>query len=327
MTIKSGKLRLPNPSIAIARTGAGLHLHSLSLACRGFWRRLVLASPASDCIHLRSLRHRLRAPRKAIVIDGSRYCLKTCLEVALGDALRSVRLSPPCPGVSHRVPLGLLLLSRQQLSVEQLRAALETQRAAGRGKIGEWLQAMGFVDQQQVTSALARQWACPVLRTNSPMPCRSFPQIPTALLASFSMVPVGYARAGSTLHLAFGERIDYSVLYAIEQMTGCRTEPCMAVPSLVRQRLRALPEDGAETEMVFDRLAGDAEFSRIIRSYAIHVAAREIRLAACGRYLWVRLLRRTDPPLDLLLREAQASSTDSGLDAAPPTLSVAPESV
>ena len=66
---------------------------------------------------------------------------------------------------SHRVPLGLLLLSRQQLTAAQLRTALEAQRAAGQGKIGEWLRQLGFVTELQVTAALARQWSCPVLIT------------------------------------------------------------------------------------------------------------------------------------------------------------------
>ena len=43
--------------------------------------------------------------------------------------------------------------------------------------------------------------------------------------------------ATATLHLAFGEGIDYGVLYAIEQMLGCRTESCLAFPSLFAKRL------------------------------------------------------------------------------------------
>ena len=34
--------------------------------------------------------------------------------------------------------------------------------------------------------------------------------------------------------------------------------------------------------MVFDRVADDAEFSRIVRSYCVRLAASEIRLAVCG---------------------------------------------
>ena len=50
------------------------------------------------------------------------------------------------------------------------------------------------------------------------------------------MIPVDYVDSPATLHIAFGEGIDYGVLYAIEQMVGCHTESCMAVPSFVRHR-------------------------------------------------------------------------------------------
>jgi hypothetical protein len=193
------------------------------------------------------------------------------------------------------------LLSRQQVTVEQLQAALAAQRGAGRGKIGEWLQTLGFVSEQQVTAALARQWSCPVLRANSPLSGASrAPHIPITLLETFVMIPVEYVEIRETLHMAFGEGIDYSVLYAIEQMIGCHTEPCMALPSFVRAHVQALSGHHAEDEVVFDCASDRAEMLRIIRSYSTRLTATEIRLAACGPYLWVRLLRTARPPLDLL---------------------------
>jgi hypothetical protein len=209
-----------------------------------------------------------------------------------------------------------LLLSRQQLTVEQLRAALAAQRNAGQGKIGEWLQMLGFATELQITAALARQWSCPVLRTSAVSPGASrSPQIPATLLQSFVAIPVDYVERTATLHLAFGEGIDYSVLYAIEHMVGCHTECCMAVPSFVRRNLQALSAHRGENEVVFDRVADDAELSRIIRSYCARLAASEIRLAACGPHLWVRLLRPSRPALDLLLRSPRDVSSPASLSA------------
>ena len=202
-----------------------------------------------------------------------------------------------------------------------MRAALGAQRTAGRGRIGEWLLAFGFVNQQQVTAALARQWSCPVLRTNSFAPGnapggpaahdRRTPQIPLTLLESFVMIPVNYFEATSTLHIAFGEGIDHSVLYAIEKIVGCRTESCMAVPSFVRHQLSILSGRRGESEMIFDRVADGAEFLRIIHSYCTRLSASEVRLAACGPHLWVRLLRPSFPALDLLLRLPHEASAQA----------------
>lgn len=286
-------------------------------AWRGFWQSLSPPCSHGDCAPMRGFWRRLQGQRRGVVIQGRRYCSDDCGERALADVLRRIDAVPTRPShsplVPHRVPLGLLLLSRQQLTADQLRTALGAQRTAGRGRIGEWLLAFGFVDEQQVTAALARQWSCPVLRTSSvaagafssanPAPGqRGTPQIPLTLLESFVMIPVNYVESTATLHMAFGEGIDYTVLYAIEQIIGCRTASCMAVPSFVRQHLSSRSGHRGENEMQFDRMADGAEFLRIILSYRTRLAASEIRLAVCGPHLWVRLLRPSATPLDLLLR-------------------------
>ena len=263
-------------------------------------------------MHTQSLWGRLRGKTGGVVIQGLRYCRDECLERALTDAVRRIRQTGPRAAAPHRVPLGLLLLSRQQITVEQLRAALAAQHVAGYGKIGEWLVNLGFVNEQQVTAALARQWSCPVLRSNSwKLTPSHIPQIPVTLLESFVMIPVDYVETTSTLHIAFGEGVDYSVLYAIEQMMGCHTESCMAVPSFVRKNLQSTSGHRGESEVVFDRVADAGEFSRIIHSYCVRLASPEIRLAGCGPFLWVRLLRPSRPPLDLLLRSSQADSAQA----------------
>jgi hypothetical protein len=314
-------------------SSAKLDFATWNAAWRTFRHKASGERQCPECIHLRGIWRRIRRRPHAVLMQGSRYCWEVCLEHALADALDRVRSVPRRTVGFHRIPLGLLLLSRRQLTLEQLRTALESQRASGRGRIGEWLQALGYVSEQEITAALARQWSCPVLRANPPSPANlvsakhvfandvpasqvpashvsnDVPRIPLALLESIVMIPVGYVQATSTLHIAFGERLDYSILYAIEQMTGCRTEPCMAPPSFVRNRLQTLSEVRTMTEVRFERVADDAEVSRIIRSYAICVAANEIRVAACGPRLWVRLLGRSRAPLDLLLQSPGQSFT------------------
>jgi hypothetical protein len=313
---------------------ASLTFGACTLAWREFCEKLAPHCGHHDCAHHHGIWRRLRGKSRAILLQGSRYCVDECLERALTDLLRRARSASKPAFAPHRIPLGLLLLSRQQLTAEQLHTALTAQRAAGHGRIGEWLQSLGFASEQQVTAALARQWSCPVLRAssltshsltaNSSTPnsvttnsakARSpaskasrVPQIPVSLLESCVMIPVGYVEATATLHMAFGEGIDYSVLYAIEQMVGCRTEPCMAVPSFVRRNLQTLSRRRRESEVVFDCVTDTAEFARIVRSYCIRIAASEINLAACGPHLWLRLFRSSCPPLDMLLR----SPRDSG---------------
>jgi hypothetical protein len=216
----------------------------------------------------------------------------------------------PAPALhpkNHRIPLGLVLLSRNQVTPEQLRAALDAQHSAGRGRVGEWLQEFGFVNERQVTAALARQWSCPILSESARLSgSQDHLQIPLALMEHFEMIQVEYIAANSTLHVAFAEGIDYTALYAIEQMTGCRTEPCMALPSVIRAGTQALAVQRDENEITFDHVTDDAELSRIILSYCVRLGSSEIRLAACGPYVWVRLSRPSRHATDLLIRSPRS---------------------
>lgn len=283
------------------------------MARRWVGGRLAPRCGRRDCDRAQSVWNRLRNKPAKILIQGSWYCQDGCAERALDDAVRSATAAPRRAPAPRRIPLGLLLLSRHHLTVDQLRAALEAQRTAGRGRIGEWLQSLGFVNELQVTAALARQCSCPVLQTNVPIASARTPRIPATLLESFFMTPIDYVEATGTLHVAFGENVDYGVLYAIEQMLGCRTEPCLAVPSLLRRRLEAASRRRDESEVIFDRVADGAEVARIVRSYSTRVAATEIRLAVPGSHLWVRLLGESRPALDILLRFSHEAQLQASL--------------
>jgi hypothetical protein len=261
------------------------------------------------CAHSRSLLHRIRSKASGVRLHGVWYCAPECLEGAVGELLQ-LRSTTIRPASSHRIPLGLILLSRQQLRPEQLQAALEAQRASGAGKIGYWLQVMKFVDERQLTSALARQWSCPVLRADPLVfAAHRVPEIPLRLLEHAHMIPIDFVEATATLHVAFGEGIDYGALYAIEKMLGCRTEPCMVAATALQQSLLALIERRGHAEVVFDRVADTGEFARILRSYAHRLAASEVRLAPCGPYVWLRFERPRGASVNLLLRTPPSHQT------------------
>jgi len=287
----------------------GLPFEGFGLTWRSLQHRLA-PGRESSCLHASHLWQRLTGTPSTVLLSGSKYCLDACLEPALEDALLQARSSVNHRSVPHRVPLGLLLLSRQHVTVEQLTSALDSQRAAGYGRIGEWLLTFGYVSKEQIIAALARQWSCPVLRDNSwtPRPER-IPPLPPTLLERSLMVPVGYAPASAALHLAFGDSIDHNLLYAIERMTGCHTEPCFALPESIQFRLRILIEQQTKNEVVFECETQVPESARIVRSYCARVSACEVRIAAAGLYTWVRLFRRRGPCLDLLFRCSSSSDT------------------
>jgi hypothetical protein len=291
---------------------SGIQLASWNFARRAFRQSLRPSRELRDCGHDSGIWRRLRGRHEKILLRGSRYCVDQCLDKVLADIIQQLRFAGrSATSTVHRIPLGLLLLSRQQITAEGLRVAIEAQRFAGHGKIGEWLQTLGFVTEYQVTAALARQWACPVRRT---LPLthglNRNPQIPAFLLHSSVMIPIEYVESTATLHVAFGEGIDRGVLYAIEQMLDCRTEPCLVVPSLLHKSLQTSFEHRGPSEVVFDRIADVSEGVRIIRSYCTRVAAVEIRIVPCGLCLWIRLIGAAKRPLDLLFHAGGDASLD-----------------
>ena len=57
-----------------------------------------------------------------------------------------------------------LMLSQGWITQEQLRRALDAQKAAGgKARIGKWLMRQCNLSEEQVTRALSMQWGCPVL--------------------------------------------------------------------------------------------------------------------------------------------------------------------
>jgi hypothetical protein len=272
-------------------------------AWRKIWAHAAPLCVGCDSIKLRSKWQRMRGKSQGVRLHGLRYCGTECLQRALVEALDQSRPAPRRELLaSHRIPLGLILLSRQQLTPEQLRAALAAQRAAGYGRIGDWLQQLGFADESNITGALARQWACPMLRNEAALAASDCcPLIPVSLMEFFQMMPVTLVEPSGTLLMAFGDGIDYTALYAIEHVLGYHTEPCLMSATILRERVQALASQRIAGDIFFDRVEDDAECSRIVGSYAAKISAKELRMARCGKYLWVRLESSAQTAINLVL--------------------------
>lgn len=277
-------------------------IQSLQSTRRNLWMKAAPLCGFCDSVTARSGWQRMQGRSYGVYLHGIRYCGAECLERALCDELAKERYTPMRSAVAaHRIPLGLILVSRQQLTAGQLRIALAEQRAAGRRKLGEWLQELGFATELEITAALARQWSCPVLRGEAAMISRDrCPAIPLALLKAFQMMPVEMVEASRTLLVAFSDGVDYTVLYAIQSMLGYHTESCLVNTSLLQAHLQTLARIRVSDDVVFDRVQ-HSECAQIIVSYTAKVGAKDVRLARCGNHLWARLERPKRAALNLVL--------------------------
>lgn len=242
------------------------------------------------CSLARRLWRRVRWWNGTIRLHGMRYCAPQCFEHAAGQRFRHIcSLSAPAQAVQHRIPLGLLMLSRGQLSNRQLRSALEAQRASGSHRLGEWLEKLGFADEQQITTALGLQWACPVLPARVNLDYRCVRLIPFRILQSYRMLPIQFVEATRTFYVAFSEGIDYGVLNAVEQMLDCRTEACLVNRSTMDQALEQIGRDRSAADLLFEGWRHALEMAHITTGYVLKLGAQNVRVVACGHYIWVRL--------------------------------------
>lgn len=224
-----------------------------------------------------------------VYIHASWYCSPQCLEQALEEkfAARNHAVQPAAPA-RHRIPLGLMLLSRGQLDNRQLRSALEAQRAHG-GRLGGWLEKLGYATEQQVTAALGMQWACPVLPILSAAQLPYARMAPSHLLRHFRMWPVRFVEQTRMLYIAFSDKVDYCALQAVGHILDCGTDPCLTTNAAMRMALEQLEREKFANELLFAAEDGPAEMAHIASGYILKLGARRVRMAFCREYVWLRL--------------------------------------
>jgi hypothetical protein len=253
----------------------------------------IITCGGESCGRWLTLRH-ISARKAGIGMRDRWYCSSRCFAIAAEEQFWQLLAS----GLVHanhvsRMPLGLILISRGLLTNEQLREALDEQKQAG-GEIGEILVRRGVVSEKEVTAVRATQWGCPVFGASKRM-LQTEIQIPLTLIELYSMIPLHYVAATNRLLVGFVHGIEYGLLYAVEQMTGCKTQPCFVTPSEFqiqmqkREKLEKQNEDATPNEMKFESVQTPAEMARILCKYAFDSEADEAVIGKCRDYLWARL--------------------------------------
>ena len=219
---------------------------------------------------------------------GRWYCKGRCFEEAILEKFqRSISTGPrPRTEFRHRMPLGLLMVSRGLIQHEQVKAALDLQAETGE-RVGRCLQRIAGITEAEVAAMVGLQWSCPVYRGSVHPEC--FRSIPKQLLGRYGMLPVHYVSASRHLYVGFRDRIDHTVLCAVEQMLACHTAPCILEEQVLESALASIA-DTEERDLVLDNAPTPQEMARIAGSYAQQLRAVEVRLVNTKEYVWVRVL-------------------------------------
>jgi hypothetical protein len=258
---------------------------------------------SENCPNRRKLLAGWRSQYDGIEFGNLPYCSALCAEAALDREIERLLQSARQENrKAHRIPLGLLLVTRGVVTSKQVEEALRLQRENGTGRIGRWLLEIKALTEGELTASLGVQWGCPVFpleQHDAYLKCASM--LPLGILESEGVLPVHHSPETNTLFLAFVKRIDHTLLYAIEQMTGCHASPCVASEGAVVGALERLNQTSRFRETLFDSVRKAREMAATTVNYAAKLQALSIRVTCAANHIWFRF-RGRDASHDLLFR-------------------------
>lgn len=236
--------------------------------------------------------------RQSPVLEGNWACSAACMqEIVRAAILREAgelsSHSSQKVAHQHRVPMGLVLLSRGIITQEQLRKSLEAQKKAGTGRLGEWLIRQNAADEEQVTRALSAQWNCPVLTGAPHDPALMASAFPRLLIDSVGAVPLRLA-GRELLYVAFEDKIDRCLVLAVEQMLGLKVEAGV----LRESDFRHVQQDALRAAFPKTRLLEAANMRGLVHAITSMIEERKAvrsQIVRVHDYYWLRIWR--NPPV------------------------------
>jgi type IV pilus assembly protein PilB len=131
--------------------------------------------------------------------------------------------------------LGELLLKAQLINQQQLNNALDDQKTTG-GKLGEILQRLGYVTEDDIIECLSHQFGVPSINLRHFEIDQSVARIISVDLArKYNVIPVN--KTGATLTLAMTDPTNIFAMDEITFMTGYRVEPVVASEEAIRETI------------------------------------------------------------------------------------------
>lgn len=223
------------------------------------------------------------------VFESGWTCSRECTAGHVLTALRREADSrgPRTGDYRHRVPLGLLMLDKGWVSKTQLRQALEAQRNAGSGRLGDWLVKQGAASERVVARALGVQWSCAVLEPEERPSAKLRLAMPRFFVEAFGALPLRMATS-RMLYMGYEDRLDPVLDLAIERMNGIRVESGVVPGRAFREaHARMLNEKFPPFEMI--EAASDMAAAYVLARAIEHARPAESRLVRVHDCYWLRM--------------------------------------
>jgi len=282
-----------------------LSISNLRPAVDRVLQRVQIVCDSHSC-HSRQIIRSFPGGRRGIQFGKRWYCSVDCFVDSVRTTLfalsnRHVLEIPRNP----RLSLGLVMLSKGYLTPEQLRTAADQSQW-----LGESLEAtlvhLGIATEKEITVARSAQWGYPVLAQEF-IGHMVQADIPQSILQSCSAAPLHYSRAARRILLGFVFRVEHSILKSIEQMTGCRVEPCFITATDFAEQNERLTKISSYREIFIEDPGSPDKMARTLGRAAVDLRAHEVEFTQCKSHIWVRLKGR-DEVADVVFRLKDAIS-------------------
>ena len=131
--------------------------------------------------------------------------------------------------------LGDMLLEAGLISQKQLDEALDVQKKEG-GRLGYILTRLGFVNDEEVTSLLSRQYGIPAVNLEHfEISQDVLKRVPVEVAQRYAIIPL--SRTGSTLTVAIADPTNIFALDDLKFITNLNIEPVVASEFSIRQSI------------------------------------------------------------------------------------------
>lgn len=251
------------------------------------WNHVRAVCSQPEC-HNKLLTRLVPGGRPGIFVGERWYCSADCLSLASRQVLATLSMAEVVEAPRHpRLSLGLALLTKGSLTTEQFRDAMARQELEGID-LEVTVTERGWVTEKQLAAARAVQWGYPVLGQDL-SGHRVEADLPPALFRACSATPLYYSGETRRLVLGFIHHVDHNLLQSIEQITGCRAEPCFITPAELTRQLDRLTSPRRYEQVMVEEPGTIPQMGRTLGGCALQVGASEAVFSRCHSLIWARI--------------------------------------
>jgi hypothetical protein len=227
--------------------------------------------------------------------EGKSFCSESCLwtyfEKELEEKWKSLQFEK-----QRKIPrpkLGSILMKNALVTRDQLDEAIRLQKQMRKGRIGEWLLQLGFVEEHQITAALAQQCGLPLINLKNSSPSsEAVRMVPGKIAKCAGLIPVGFDDTQASIRVAIAGPVNFHSQEAIRRMVHKGIVAYVGDQSVIDKLLEqwyGREELDLMSAPAFSSLNDLVDIGSEIISAAIDSRALDIRAELGQEFFWVRL--------------------------------------